>query len=71
MSFEWFNVESANIAMIGHDPENQELRVHFNDGSEYAYEDVPADVFKEFRESDSKGKYFYKHIKGEYTFKKV
>ncbi len=71
MSLEWFNVESTNIAMIGHDPDAQELRVHFNNGGEYAYEDVPDAIFQEFRESDSKGKYFHEHIKDSYTSRKV
>ena len=71
MSIEWLNVTSTNIAMIGYDPDTQELRVHFNDGAEYAYEDVSAATFQKFRESDSKGKYFHQHIKGKFTFQKM
>ena len=68
---EWKLVESSNIAAIGYDEETKELHVQFNSGSEYVYQDVPAGVYQDFLDADSKGKYLNEYIKGVYEFKKV
>lgn len=64
-------VESSNVASIGHDPETDTLHVRFKDGSLYEYRDVPAEIHQELMDSDSKGKYVTESIKGTYEHTKL
>jgi hypothetical protein len=59
-------VESSNIKAVGFDPNGRTLRVEFNSGSQYDYEDVPPTVYQEFIESPSKGRFFAQNIKGHF-----
>ncbi len=68
---EWIEVDSSNIAAISYVPETQGLMVKFNSGSVYTYADVPAEVFDDFKDADSKGKFFNEHIKGVYPYERV
>lgn len=67
----WQEVESSNISAIGYDEEKQELYVRFSSGAEYAYHEVPTGIYQDFLDADSKGKYFYQHIKGRYQWDKL
>ena len=75
MTVEWTPVKSSNIAAIGYESNDKdlktELHVQFNSGSEYVYHSVPADIVQEFLDADSKGKYLNERIKGTYQFDKV
>ena len=44
------------------------LRIRFTSGKDYTYDDVPPEVWEEFVEAESQGKYFNEHIRGEYSF---
>ena len=48
-------VESSAVARIGYDVEAEEAYVEYVGGDLYAYEDVPAEVFEELANADSKG----------------
>jgi hypothetical protein len=61
-------VESSQIAAIGHDPDTSTLAIQFSSkgdkpGSVYHYQNVDAELFREFAGAPSIGKHFYKHIK--------
>lgn len=61
-------VESRQIAAIGHDPETNTLAVLFKSWkgevtSLYHYQNVSAEDFAAFRDSESKGRHFGQHIK--------
>lgn len=62
-------VESSQIAAIGHHPETNTLSVQFaarrdgTPGSVYHYENFTAEDFSAFKNSDSIGAHFGKHIK--------
>lgn len=59
-------VESSNIAEIGYDIGSMTLEVMFKKSGLYQYFDVPENVFQEFIQSDSKGKFLNTCIKGNY-----
>lgn len=63
-------VESSNVASIGYDPESQTLEVQFVNGGLYSYGGVPDGLFEQFRDSNSPGRFFQSHIKGQYETRK-
>ncbi|MCB7129854.1 MAG: KTSC domain-containing protein [Candidatus Brocadiales bacterium] len=65
------SVESSNIWQIGYDAKNTTLYIQFNEGGLYSYADFPTDMWEEFQASDSKGRFFYKAIKGRFDFTKI
>ena len=72
-------VESSNISQIGYNEFNQitlnkivsTLRIVFNSGNIYDYYDVPKEVYENFLNAKSIGKYFWANIKDKYDFEKV
>jgi hypothetical protein len=65
-------VESTSIEAIGYDRQTQELYVRFREsGRTYAYWEVEENVFEEFLGAASKGNYFNREIKGEYSYGQV
>ncbi|GAA7771997.1 hypothetical protein HpMS107_60540 [Helicobacter pylori] len=62
-------VESSQIHSIGHDAESSTLAIRFRDRrtnlptSLYHYSNVPVADFEAFRDAESKGSHFGKHIK--------
>lgn len=72
------SVESSQIHSIGHDPATNTLAIRFKSrggpGSLYHYSNFTADDFAAFRDAESKGAHFGKHIKpfpDKYPFVKV
>lgn len=62
------SIESSQIEAIGHDAETQTLAIQFKakgtaPGSLYHYSNVTAEDFAAFRDAESIGSHFYKHIK--------
>lgn len=51
-------VNSRSLRALGYDADEQALEVEFHNGSEYRYEQVPADVVQALLEADSLGRYF-------------
>ena len=69
---EYVKIEgSSSIAGVKYNTDDEMLIVHFVQGSEYIYKDVPQEKFQKLLESESKGKYFAKEIRTEYEFEKV
>jgi len=56
-------VESSAVARIGYDAEAEEAYVEYLGGDLYAYEGVPAEVFGELANADSKGTFVNAVIK--------
>ncbi len=61
-------VESDVIHAIGYDPEIQLLEIIFNDGRIYQYRGVPPAMFQEFKQAESKGRYFQENIRDEFQY---
>ncbi|MBB1060384.1 KTSC domain-containing protein [Marilutibacter spongiae] len=62
------DVDSSQIAAIGHDPETNTLAIRFKTwkgepSSLYHYANFTADDFAAFQEAESKGRHFGAHIK--------
>lgn len=60
-------VRSSNVAAIGHDPDSQILTVQFHSGRSYRYANVSEEVFEQFLDAESKGRFFNEHIKDVYA----
>lgn len=71
------SVVSSQLAGFGYDGETNTLAIHFNpkagdeQGPLYHYFGVPQGVFNALQGSDSKGTFFYAHIKGKYDYQKI
>jgi hypothetical protein len=63
-------VESSAVGRIGYDAEAEEAFVEYLDGGLYAYEGVPAEVFEELANAESKGTFVNAVIK-EYPAREV
>lgn len=69
---EMIPVDSSNVKSIGYDEDTQELFVAFLNNSTYKYMDVPPEIFEEFKEADSAGKFLYRRIKqGGFEYERV
>jgi hypothetical protein len=64
-------VDSSNIEAIGYDTDERELHVRFTSGRTYAYQDVPAEVYAELQQSDSKGSYLNREIRTAYAYREL
>jgi len=62
---------SSVIAHMDYDPARKILKVIFVSGSVYEYKKVPADLFRQMKQSGSKGSFLNTKIKGRYSFQKV
>ena len=71
MTVEWTLVDSSNVAAIGYEKEAEDLHVQFNSGSVYVYSNVPVEVFDNFKDADSKGRYLNENIKGVYDYIRI
>lgn len=65
-------VESSMITSIGFDSDTSTLEIEFKtNGAVWQYYDVPESIYYGFIGSDSVGKFFLAHIKGQYSENKV
>jgi hypothetical protein len=60
-------VESTTIRSAGYDSAEQILEIEFTSGAVYQYLDVPAAVFDELMRAESKGQFFNREIREDYT----
>lgn len=73
------DVQSSQIKAIGHDPDTNTLAIQFRNwkgevGSTYHYANFTAEDFEAFKNAESLGRHFGKHIKPEtekFPFTKV
>ena len=63
-------VESSNIKFVYYDSDSKTLDVGFKNRTIYQYFLVPLDLYMEFRNAESKGKFFHKYIRSEFEFEK-
>lgn len=71
MAIEWIEVRSSNIAAIAYAKETSSLLVQFTNSRVYSYDDVPEQVFEDFKAANSKGKFLNEHIKDVYQYEKL
>lgn len=63
--------KSSNIKEIGYDGETRELTVTFVNKSQYAYADVPPEIFEDFALAESAGRFFHQKVKGKFEYRKL
>lgn len=64
-------IESTMIRGIGYDFDNSILEIEFNSGAVWQYYDFPESEWYGFENSDSKGKFFLREIKNQYSESQV
>lgn len=64
-------ITSSNIKRTEYDTQTKNLLVEFNNGAKYNYEDVPHQLYTQFRMSESQGKFFNSKISKTFKYKKV
>jgi hypothetical protein len=65
-------VDSSTIDQIGYDEDQQEVHVIFKSGQHYIYSDVSSDVWDQFRDASSKGKFLNEEFKAKgYSYRMV
>jgi hypothetical protein len=62
-------VKSSNLKSAGF--ENNVMRVEFGNGTMYDYTQVSAEVFNDFLQAKSQGKFFNVNIRGKFSGSKV
>ena len=62
---------SSTIKSVEYDDEARELDITFTSGKTYRYFNVPLEIYAEFLDAGSKGKFFNDHIKGVFAFVEV
>jgi hypothetical protein len=64
-------IKSSNLKKTEYDSESKKLITEFNNGLKYEYEDVPHNVYAQFRLAESQGNYFNLNISKNYKYKKI
>lgn len=64
-------VESSNLVKTIYDTETKKLIVEFHTGLSYEYDEVPHQLYTQFRMAESQGKFFSSKIAKVYKYKKI
>lgn len=65
-SLKWQELSSSNLRRCAYDMDTGTLKIQFNSGKVYTYEEVPVSVYNGLLEASSAGQYFNSNIKGVY-----
>lgn len=60
-------LEGFDFELSEPDDEFGTLTVYFKNGKEYVYEEVPWELVRDFKNSDSAGKFYSANIKGKFV----
>lgn len=63
------SIKSSFIEVVGYDDIGERLVVRLRSGNIYEYQNVPKDIYLDFKEAASKGSFYAKHIKGKFKSK--
>lgn len=64
-------IESSNLVKTEYDTQTKKMLVEFKNGTVYEYDEVPHQVYTQFRMSESQGKFFSSKISKTYKYKKI
>ena len=67
MNTEKMEVMSSVLANVEYNKKNKLLFITFKSGKTYIYYNVPEEVWKAFKDAESKGKFFNTYIKGRFS----
>ena len=63
---------STSIRKSAYDPATRTLSIWFvASGKRYDYDDVPAELYADFREAHSKGRFFNEHIRDRFPYRRI
>lgn len=68
IAFPLLKSHSNAVKSFDYDAEKKILRVEFGNGGVYQYHDVPETIYRELKESPSKGQYFNSQIRDKFGF---
>jgi hypothetical protein len=71
MSFDtttMYPVNSSHVNAFGYDAGEMVLYVSFNNGTTYWYSGVDSSVYDSFMMADSKGKFIWQYLRGQYEY---
>lgn len=63
----WVAMDSSRVRDARYDPANEQIQVHFRDGTPWVYEGVPANVWRNLRRSASPGR-FVNRVLNDYPY---
>jgi hypothetical protein len=64
-------IESSNLILTEYDSETKKLITQFKNGMRYEYDEVPHNIYAQFRLSESQGKFFNTQISKVFKYKKL
>jgi len=64
-------ITSSTIKKTEYDTQSKNLIVEFNNGVKYSYDEVPHQLYTQFRMSESQGKFFTSKISKTFKYKKI
>jgi hypothetical protein len=64
-------IESSNLKTTEYDSDSKKLVVEFKNGIKYEYDEVPHNIYAQFRLSESQGKFFNTQIAKTFKYKKI
>ena len=64
-------IESSNIVKTTYDTDTKKLVVEFHTGLSYEYDNVPHQLYTQFRMAESQGKFFMSEIAKKFQYKKL
>jgi hypothetical protein len=70
-SVDWVSVVSSVFSAAAYDPDRGQLYLRFHSGKVYRYLEFPPEQYDEFLAADSKGRYFARHIRGQFRDEEV
>lgn len=63
--------ESTCVANVDYDLENEILTIEFQYRGTYAYKGVPLDLYVDFEQSSSRGRYFNFYVRDQFSYERV
>ena len=67
----WKKVESTSLDYVWYDRKERILHVLFNSGHYYVYYDISYYRYRKLMKAESKGRYFYYHIRMKYEYRRI
>jgi len=64
-------IQSTNVVKTEYDTLTKKLVVEFKNGTKYEYDEVPHQIYTQFRMSESQGKFFSSKIAKSFKYKKL
>jgi len=64
-------IESSNLVLTEYDSESKKLITQFKNGMRYEYDEVPHNIYAQFRLAESQGNFFNTKISKTFKYKKL